>query len=320
MKIRAANIRDLGRIEQLYREGGEQMSEAVPPARLWSLLTYTLSALLPLAQETMIYVAEDGGRVIGFVQASSQPVGMDLPVARALQVLNLYVVPSADREEVAVQLVDHLCNQALPRGVNRIFVRLPLDDPLTPVFRFEGFRQYATEQVLYSEELQRRGGADSLAGLRQARGRDKRLLYQLYRKVTPMGVAQIEAPTYKDWRSLSADWTMRPGGTSSEELVVERTEIVAWLKVQLGATPRPHRLSFLTLPEDHLPDHVAQHALNLAAPRGGAAWSSLRHYDSPMLEALRQRGFSILLTQALMVKELAIRVPQREKALVPSFG
>ena len=38
------------------------------------------------------------------------------------------------------------------------------------------------------------------------------------------------------------------------------------------------------------------------------------------LEALRQRGFSILLTQALMVKELALRVPMREKALMPSFG
>ena len=77
MKIRAANIRDLGRIEQLYREGGEQISEALPPARLWSLLTYTLSALLPLAQETLLYVAEDGGRLIGFVQA---PKDRELPL------------------------------------------------------------------------------------------------------------------------------------------------------------------------------------------------------------------------------------------------
>lgn len=320
MKIRAANIRDLGRIEQLYREGGERMSEAVPPARLWSLLTYTLSALLPLAQETMLFVAEDGGRVIGFVQASAQPVGIELPVARALQVLNLYVMPSREREDIAVELVDHLCNQAIPKGLHRIFVRLPLDDPLTPVFRLEGFRQYATEQVVYTEDLRTTPGSEPPAGLRQVKGRDKRSLYQLYRKVTPMGVAQIEAPTYKDWRSLSADWTMRPGGGSSEELVVDRTEIVAWLKLQLGDAPRPHRLSFLTLPEDHLPELLAEHALNLVAARGGAAWSNLRHYDSPMLEALRQRGFSILLTQALMVKELAVRVPMREKAFVPSFG
>ena len=52
------------------------------------------------------------------------------------------------------------------------------------------------------------------------------------------------------------------------------------------------------------------------------AWSSLRHYDSHMIDALRGRGFAVLLTQLLLVKELAARVPKevREKGLVPSFG
>ncbi|MEA2656450.1 MAG: hypothetical protein QOI23_1815, partial [Chloroflexota bacterium] len=35
---------------------------------------------------------------------------------------------------------------------------------------------------------------------------------------------------------------------------------------------------------------------------------------------LRGRGFSVLLTQLLLVKELAVRVPVHEKGLVPSFG
>jgi hypothetical protein len=41
-----------------------------------------------------------------------------------------------------------------------------------------------------------------------------------------------------------------------------------------------------------------------------------------MIDALRGRGFSVLLTQLLLVKELAVRVPKevREKGLVPSFG
>jgi hypothetical protein len=43
-----------------------------------------------------------------------------------------------------------------------------------------------------------------------------------------------------------------------------------------------------------------------------------------MIDALRGRGFSVLLSQLLLVKELAVRVPAREKAtekgLVPSFG
>jgi hypothetical protein len=320
VKIRAANVRDLGRIEQIYREGGEQMSEAVPPARLWSLLTYTLSALLPLSQETLLYVAEDAGRLLGFIQASGQPVGIELPRARALQVLNLSLAAGGDREEVAEALVGHLCAQAVSRGVHRVFVRLPLDDALTPLFRLQGFRQYATEQVLYSEEPRPTLHVDPPEGLRGAKGRDHRHLYQLYRKVTPMGVAQLEAPTYKDWRSLASDWTPRPGGGSAEEMVVDRVELVAWLKLQRSSSTRPHRLSYLTLPEDHLPEELAEYSLSLLGARPTAAWTSLRHYDSPMLDALRARGFSVLLTQALMVKELAVRVPVREKAFVPSFG
>jgi len=258
--------------------------------------------------------------VIGFVQASGQPLGIDLPVATALQVLNLSVVAGVDPEEVAVPLVEHLCGQAMTRGVHRVFVRLPLDDPLTRVFRMQGFRQYATEQVLYSEQPLPAAANDVPPGLRPAKGRDARQLYQLYRKVTPMGVAQLEAPTYRDWRSLVGDWTVRPGGASSEEMVVERTELVAWLKLQRSSSTRPHRLSYLVMPEDHLPDELAEYSVQLLGSRAGAAWASLRHYDSPMLDALRKRGFSILLTQALMVKELAVRVPVAEKGLMPSFG
>jgi hypothetical protein len=39
-----------------------------------------------------------------------------------------------------------------------------------------------------------------------------------------------------------------------------------------------------------------------------------------MIDALRGRGFSVLLTQLLLVKELALRVPVQEKGLVPIFG
>jgi hypothetical protein len=39
-----------------------------------------------------------------------------------------------------------------------------------------------------------------------------------------------------------------------------------------------------------------------------------------MIDALRGRGFTTLLIQALLVRELAIRVPVEKKGLVPSFG
>ncbi|HEY5034257.1 MAG TPA: GNAT family N-acetyltransferase, partial [Candidatus Dormibacteraeota bacterium] len=176
MKIRAAGLLDLARIEELYRSSDTRLTEAAPPAaRLWAVLSSTLSALLPLSQETLIYVAEDGGKVVGFIQASGQPLGLDLPRATVLQVLNLEVAEGSDSEEVAPALVEHLSNQALERGARRVFVRLPDRDALLPVFRLRGFRQFATEVVVYADKPSMRSDRFPEGGRPMRRG-DHRLL------------------------------------------------------------------------------------------------------------------------------------------------
>jgi len=315
MKIRAAGLLDLARIEEMHRSSDIRLSEAEPPAaRLWSLLSSTLSALLPLAQDTLIYVAEDNGKVVGYVQASGQPLSLDLRRARVLQVLNLQVADDADADEVAPALVQHLCNQALERGALRLFVRLPDRDALLPAFRLQGFRQYATEQVLYSERPQQRSD-EYPPGLRASKRGDDRRLYQLYRKVTPQGVSQLEAPTYREWKALHA-------GEAAGSYVVDRIEVVGWVRMQRGGGARPDTLQFMALPENPLPAQLADYGISLLGESDAPAWSSLRHYDSHMIDALRGRGFTVLLTQLLLVKELAVRVPKpvREKGMVPSFG
>src|SRR5207247_7335376 len=118
------------------------------------------------------------------------------------------------------------CNQALERGAMRLFVRLPDRDALLPAFRLAGFRQYATEQVLYSEKPRQRSDEYPL-GIRPTRRGDDRRLYQLYRKVTPQGVSQVEAPTFRDWRGLHA-------GDAGGGHVVDRGEEVVFVCVALG--------------------------------------------------------------------------------------
>ena len=323
MKLRAAGLLDLSSIEELHRSAdSSNLREApVPAARLWTLLSSTLSALLPLAQDTLIYVAEDAGKIVGFIQASGKPVGLDLQRAKVMQVLNLQVVDSRDAEDVAGALVEHLANQALQRGAHRLFVRLPDRDPLLSVFRMRGFRQYATEQILFAERA-RRGITPAPENVRALKRGDTRRLYQLYRKVTPQHVSQLEAPNYREWRALHGEWTGRIGvrGSNKEEVVVDRVELVGWVRVERGTGAQPHTLSFLALPEPPLPDELADLGLKMLGDTEAPVWSSLRHYDSHMIDALRGRGFSVLLTQLLLVKELALRVPVQEKGLVPSFG
>ena len=323
MKIRAAGLLDLARIEEMHRSADIRLSEAEPPAaRLWSLLSSTLSALLPLTQETLIYVAEENGKVIAFIQASGQPLGLDLRRATVLQVLNLQVAEESDSDEVAPALVEHLSNQALERGALRLFVRLPERDPLVPAFRLRGFRQYATEVVVYADRPVMRS-EQFPDGVRLVKRGDNRMLYQLYRKVTPQGVSQLEAPTYREWRSLhGGEWTGRLAarGSDKQEYVVDRVEVVGWVKAERSTGARPDTLNFMALPEGPLPGELADFGLSLLGDSEAPTWSSLRHYDSHMIDALRGRGFSVLLTQLLLVKELAVRVPVREKGLVPSFG
>jgi hypothetical protein len=261
-----------------------------------------------------MYVAEERGKVVGFIQASGQPQALELRRARVLQVLNLHVADEADPDEVAPALVEHLSNQALDRGALRLFVRVPDRDLLLPAFRLRGFRQYATEQVLYSERPSQRGD-DYPIGLRPSKRGDDRRLYHLYRKVTPQGVSQLEAPTYREWRSLHA-------GEAANSHVVDRIEVVGWARIRSGDGARPSTLQLMALPESPLPSELADFAISLLGESEMPAWSSLRHYDSHMIDALRGRGFSVLLTQLLLVKELAVRVPKevREKGLVPSFG
>ncbi len=323
MRVRAAGLMDLGRIEEMHRSADIRLSEAAPPAaRLWSLLSSTLSALLPLSQETLIYVAEESGKVVGFIQASGQPLSLDLGRAKVLQVLNLQVAEGSESDEVAPALVEHLCDQALERGAIRLFVRVPDRDPLLPAFRMWGFRQYATEVVVYADKPEMR--SDRFPdGARPVKRGDSRMLYQLYRKVTPQGVSQLEAPTYREWRALhGGEWTGRLAarGSEKQEHVVDRVEIVGWVKAERSSGARPDTLNFMTLPEGPLPGELADFGLSLLGGSESPAWSSLRHYDSHMIDALRGRGFSVLLTQLLLVKELAVRLPVREKGLVPSFG
>jgi GNAT superfamily N-acetyltransferase len=314
---------DLARIEEMHRSADVRLSEAEPPAaRLWSLLSATLSALLPLSQETLIYVAEENGKVVGFIQASGQPLGLDLRGARVLQVLNLQVAEESDSDDVAAALVEHLSNQALEKGALRLFVRLPERDPLLPAFRLRGFRQYATEVVVYADKPVMKS-EQSPEGVRPVKRGDNRMLYQLYRKVTPQGVSQLEAPTYREWRALhGGEWTGRLAarGSDKQEFVVDRVEVVGWVKAERSSGARPDTLNFMALPEGPLPGELADFGLSLVKGSEAPAWSSLRHYDSHMIDALRGRGFSMLLTQLLLVKELAVRVPMREKGLVPSFG
>lgn len=318
MNVRTAAFRDLGQIEELYREatceppGGRQLSadRPVPEAtlvRIWYAVSKTLSSLLPLSDGQLLYVAEENDTIVGFIQAQAL-TGR----SRAWQVLNLCVRPDAHGHFAAQRLVAHLCNAGMTNGVNRFHVRLPLDHPLVSLFLEEGFVQFATEQILYAEEAT--GGQQIPSGWRSARRDDIGGLYLLYLRTTPSQVASIEGPSLKAWQAgFAQGWMSRLGRDEVRHHVVERPGIVGWTAIRPASSTRPTVLALMCDGHDaQLREELLDAALAEAAP--GSLSCVLRHYDSELIRGLQQRGFAIFGTQLLLVRDLGakVRVPASE--------
>jgi len=138
------------------------------------------------------------------------------------------------------------------------------------------------------------------------------MLYQLYRKVTPQGVSQLEAPTYREWRALhGGEWKRQACRARVGQARLRGRSRGGCRLGQGGAEHRgaPRHAQLHGASGRPAAGELADFGLSLLKGSEAPAWSSLRHYDSHMIDALRGRGFSMLLTQLLLVKELAVRVP-----------
>jgi hypothetical protein len=330
VNVRPASFRDLARIEQLYSEAGSAdelpaqllPDHPVPQAtllRLWYAVSKTVSSLVPFtagASGDTLFVAETPREgIVGFIQAQA-PTGR----SDTLQILNLCVTGTATGHFAREQLLTHLTNHGLEHGVHRFLVRLPLDDALVGLFLERGFVQFATEQILYCDDVPAPGTAEG-ARLRPARREDVGAIYLLYLRTTPSHVASLEGSSLKSWQSGFADGTMaRMGRDDSRHYVAEDPGVVGWAAIRPASATRPTLLSLMC--DGHHPrlrEAVVDGALRELPP--GPVSSVLRHYDSELIRSLQRRGFAIYGTQVLLVRDLASRVrlrsaPARKKPVL----
>lgn len=333
VQVRPAQLRDLGAIESLYRA---QLREAENPplkkqfasSRLWFLLNHAFASILPISSPAdHVYVMEDSRskQVRGFIQAEAATLG-----PHAWQILNLCLSPELDRFQGGTALLDHLFNEGLNRGVTKLVVRVPVDDPVADLFKARGFTAYATEHALLSESVVKRA-APTVAGWRAMRRDDELGLYLLYCATTPKTVAAVEAPSFDDWRrsfgiaSRSARLRGRP---TQPRYVIERVQVVGWMSLTPGAGGRPHTLGLMAAgqPPDLWPSLVQRALAYVADRQPGPVWCSLRHYDAVGIRLLQAEGFEVIASQSLMVRDLPIKVPAKirvrikDKRLVPQYG
>lgn len=341
MNIRSASFRDLGRIEQLYRQAVQredstaQVSQdsPVPQAtvlRVWHALTKSLTSLMPITDSSdALLVAEDASEgVVAFIQAEAPPGR-----TKAWQILNLCASSTATGHFARQQLISALCNVGLERGVHRFHVRLPEDHPLIPVFLEEHFTQFATEQILYRDDAQNALRDDAHNGarkkpqsvdrtlLRPAKREDIPSIHLLYLRTTPSQVAAFEAPSLNAWLAAFAQGRVaRMGRDDARHYVVERPGVTAWAEIRPASATRPTELVLMCDGHDAALREAFIDAVLAELPSGPVA-CVLRHYDSELIRALRDRGFDVYGTQLLLVRELGmrVRVPRgaREKQKKP---
>lgn len=323
MNVRNASFRDLGRIEQLYRDtAAVEEREGVVPVlaadspvpqtavvRLWYAVSKTLSSLMPIGDTSdALLVAEDsGGEIAGFIQAQGVP-----GTRRSWQILNLCTA-AGPAQFARDPLLQQLCARGSERGVSRFHVRLPLDHPLVPVFLEQGFIQYVTEQILFHDNSAPRvmSGVVGQSILRTARRDDLGSIYRLYLRTTPSHVANLEGPSQTAWQAAFHEaMPARLGRDDVRHFVAENPGVSAWAGIRPASSARPTLLALLC--EGHDPafrEEVITAALAQVPP--GPLVSVLRHYDSELIRALQGRGFEIFGTQLLLVRDLAIKVTLR---------
>lgn len=328
MNVRTASFRDLGRIEQIHREAiVEAERDGVLPAisgespvpqtalvRLWYAVSKTLTSLVPTVEPgaALLVVEDDDGRVVGFVQAASvsgQP--------KTWHIVNLCLVPQSSTAGFGPPLLAQLCNQGLTHGVTRFSVRIPVDHPLVGLFVDQGFVQYATEQILFRDDSDgppRILGDERAGVLRPARRDDIPGIYHLYLRTTPSHVTGLEGPSLKVWQaSFHQGLVSRLGRDDVRHFVAEHPGIVAWVAIRPAVEARPMLLSVMCEGQDgELRDAVLDAALR-QVPVGPVS-CVLRHYDSELIRALQRRGFEILGSQLLLVRDLAQKAKMRAAA------
>ncbi|MGH7692788.1 MAG: GNAT family N-acetyltransferase [Candidatus Dormibacteria bacterium] len=325
MQVRSASYRDLSQVDELYRaslaveqEIDQRLQSAGPQspvpgpalARAWSILTRSLSALMPLADVgDQLHVAESDGKIVGFIQAEPAPG------KRAWRILNLGLAHTAEGHFAGVPLLQHLVNEGLERGVTRFLVRIPEDHPLQAMFREQGFQPFASEQILFRElpkppdhhpEPWVPASSEDLAGV-----------HLLYLRTAPHAVAAVEAPNATQWRAtFQLGWLGRMDGRSgdSRHYVIRRNGgIVAWAGVRLPARARPSLIGMMLDPQESQLAVEALHSLLGQVP-AGPTLCLLRHYDAELHRAVAARGFEPVATQILMARDLPLKLRARHLA------
>lgn len=248
------------------------------------------------------------------VQAEARPGRGKWTLMRAA------LAPDADPAAL-VPLLEAMITCAGEHGAGRLFAAA--DDAAAVALRRAGFAAYADETIYQltggetREEVISRPPASY--AIRPQRSRDVWGVHTLYAAVTPRPVQLMEGLISDDWEYPLHPWLAMLSGQTEKRLVLEAEAGVCGF-ASLVQGQRGHRLELMVDPRyRRLAAPLLQAALEVAArwPQR-PLYCPARGYQSELGAALESVGFQPLVSQTVMVREMAVRVRQRLRIFEPA--
>jgi hypothetical protein len=331
-KMRPATLIDL--LSIVATRGRQRVLRLNPPYTLVqpeALLPDLLRSQVPVKPRlNFVYAYVEHGSVLGYVQARCR--------WRRRDEWTITTLSTTERapDMIWEALLEEVVRAAAEEGVIRLFVKIPMNEPMAAVFHRLGFTRYTNEQVWGNLYFNATGASADLPGdalarkpLRRQSSRDAWDLMQLYKAVTPPVVQHAEVLTSRQWQisHMPRPWFLSQGLLENayvwpDQAESERsgsTALGGFVRLLTGA--RGHWITLLFRAEQ-ANRAVCEPALDYAlwkATRLGTkpVYCALREYQAEVAPLLEDRGFHLLTEQSLLVKYLAEPIREQQPALVP---
>ena len=314
--IRSFGVRDLFLVGNLQKRG-TCLDPEIALTRPYSPLSASLSSYF-LMQEagtsTFVLEATDqSSRMQGLAQMRQRRGRPEADV--------IYLAPSFSTADEARtiwhRLLNHLCDRAGERGIQRLFARLAEDGKEIEAFQQVGFSPYTREDFFRLDSLPEFHQRLDRVVMRPQQAVDAWALQRLYANVAPRLVQQAESLGERGWERSSIDWPLR---ARSEGYVLEDNgEIVSYLLFRGGRIG--HWMRILLHPQAYdRADDVIRHGLAFLShypPR--SVYCSVREYEGGLKTPLQEGGFEPFGSQAILVKHTTVRIKEPARKLVPAL-
>jgi len=217
---------------------------------------------------------------------------------------------------VAEALLEAAGNHAVTHGARRIFLEVPDGERGAGLARRAGFEKYTTTTVYKLPAPFKIPTLETLEGRPRLRV-DEQPLFNLYGAAVPQLVRSAEALTYDEWSALHRGrkkWAPTLIGDRHQFVWEVGASLAGWLEVVYGQ--KSQYLDLLIDPKyESMVDRMVAFAMKQVSEKA-PVYVAVRPYQTVLGAALERRGFVVGGRYDIYVRQLSVRIPERQ--LVPA--